>query len=353
MVLVLGVSAGASGARAILTHSDQPHLDPIDRCFVPRRSGTGVDESVVAAVARIRQASARRGEVISATAVACRTQAHADAIRAVVPRLGGRAQLQVVAEPTAQLRYLSFVEQLPDEGSVILYDLGSSGLTVTRADCASRTVLRTKRTTVLCGDGYDTLLQWRLARLGIVADADTVRRYRETLSIDRVVTAEDRKSGNRIVFTSSDFAELATAGIQHSVSFVNQLIDEAGVRPEGIALLGGCVRNRHLVELLGVTMGLPMYVEPEPEYISARGAVLLAVDRPARVVRVARAISAAAPIGEPTSRRKLVAALAVTAVLGATVTGLMVADRQPGPGGTSSTTSTPVEVAKVPARSFK
>lgn len=356
MVLVLGVSAGASGARAILTHSDQPNLPPIDRCFVPRPAGASLDDAVVVAIRKMRVAAERRGELVSATAVACRNDACAEAIRAAQPRLG-HGRMQVVGESVAQLRYLSFVNQLPSEGSVVLYDLGSSGLTLTLADCPSGTVRKTKRSTTLCGDGFDSLLQWKLARLGIVIDGDTSRRHREALSVDGVITAEDRKSGRRVVFTNGDFADLAQAGLQHSVTSVNQLIDRADPKPDRIVLLGGCARNRQLLEQLSAMQELMVQPEPEPELVSARGAALLAVDRPARVVRMARAITVGRPVvgsvpEHNTSKRKVIAALAVTGALGATIAGLIATDPPAGNSGQSSG-ATPLDIGNLPQQPFK
>jgi molecular chaperone HscA len=356
MVLVLGVSAGASGARAILTHSDQPNLPPIDRCFVPRPAGASLDDAVVVAIRKMRAAAERRGELISATAVACRNDACAEAIRAAQPRLGGHGRMQVVGESVAQLRYLSFVNQLPSDGSVVLYDLGSSGLTLTLADCPTGIVRKTKRSTTLCGDGFDSLLQWKLARLGIVIDGDTSRRHREALSVEGVITAEDRKSGRRVVFTNGDFADLAHAGLQHSVTSVNQLIERADPKPDRIVLLGGCARNRQLLEQLSAMQDLEVQPEPEPELVSARGAALLAVDRPARAVRIARAISVGAPVvgsvPERTSKRKVIAALAVTGALGATIAGLIVTDPPTGNSG-QSTGATPLDSGSIPQQPFK
>ncbi|MEU2043175.1 Hsp70 family protein [Nocardia niwae] len=321
MVLVLGVSAGAGGAHAMLTHSDQPHLPPIDRCEVPRRAGGGVEESVFEAIRRMNGAAGRRDELISGTAVTCRCPLHADAIRAGV---SGR-DVTIVDEPLAQLRYLRFTGQLPDSGTVILYDLGSSGLTITHADCRTDTILSSKRSTVLGGDSYDSLLRWRLARDGVLTDTPTIRRHREELSEARVVTAIDDGTGDRAVVTRSDLAELCAAGIHHSVSFVRQIIDETGVRPEAVVLLGGCTRNPSIRSELAELIDLPIVYDPEPEIVSARGAVLLAAERRGGDVRMARirmrAGATLVPVG--VDRRKLIAAAAVTIALGATIAGLL------------------------------
>lgn len=326
-MLVLGLSAGAGGARAVLTHSDQPHLPPIARCHIPRRAGGGVDEPVFEAIQLMHRSADRRDELISGTAVTCRCPLHADAIRTAA----GAYPLTIVDEPLAQLRYLRFTGQLPESGTVILYDLGASGLTVTHADCRTDAVLSSKRSTVIGGDGYDALLRWQLARGGVLTDRLTSRRHRESLSSARVVTARDANSGGRAVITRSDLAELCTAGIHHSAFFVRQLIEETGVPPDGIVLVGGCTRSPTVREELAELVDLPVIYDPEPEYVSARGAVLLAAERHHGDIRMARvdsrALLPATLMPPPVGRRKVIAAVAVTVALGATIAGLLAMER--------------------------
>ncbi|MFE3544965.1 hypothetical protein ACFXK0_18560 [Nocardia sp. NPDC059177] len=328
MVLVLGVSAGAGGARAVLTHSDQPHLPPLDRVRVPRRPGASVAESVLTAVRRMRVAAIARDECVTDTVVTCRSELHADAVRAAAGQ-----SLAIVDEPLAQLRYLRFTGLLPATDSVILYDLGCSGLTITHADCRTDTILASRRSTVLSGDGYDNLLRWQLARGGVAADARTSRAHRESLSQARVVTATDAGTGERAVLTRSDLAGLCGEGLRHSASFVRQVIEETGVRPGALVLLGGCTRNPTLRADLAGLAGLPVVYDPEPEYVSARGAVLLAARRPSARLRMTR-LRAGAAVAAPTAeqrpaRRTLLAAVAVTATLGGAVAGLLGTDTAP------------------------
>ncbi|MCU1644742.1 MAG: hypothetical protein JWN03_5017 [Nocardia sp.] len=322
-MLVLGVSAGAAGARAMLTHSDQPHLPPIDRCKVPRRSGGGMEEGVFEAIRLMRKSAGRRDEFITGIAVTCRCTAHAEAVRTTA----GRNRLTVIDEQVAQLRYLRFTGRLPAEGSVLLYDLGASGLTLTQIDCRTDAILASKRSTVLGGDGHDALLRWLLVRGGVTVDLATSRRHKEALASDRVIAVCDPISGHRAVITRSDFADLVSAGIHHSVSFVRQMIEETGVHPTAMALLGGCTRNKSIRDDLEQQLDLPLIYDPEPEFVSTRGAVLLAAERPsARRVRSVRfnpvpALRASA--SDTPSRRKLVAAIAVTATLGGTIAGAL------------------------------
>ncbi|MFC6009454.1 hypothetical protein [Nocardia lasii] len=322
MVLILGVSAGASGARALLTHSDQPHMPPIDRVRVARRAGGTVTESVLAAIEHMRAAAADRDEYISGTAVTCRAELRDDALTAAA----AETDFVLVDEPLAQLRYLRHTGLLPATDSIMLYDLGSSGLTVTQADCHTETILASKHSTVLSGNGYDALLRWQLARSGVSTDAHATREHRESLSRTRVVTATDADTGGRTVLTRSDLAALCEAGLHHSASFVRLLIEQTGVTPGALALLGGCTRNPSLRADLARTIGLPIVYDPEPEYVSARGAVLLCARRPSNLWRH-RAVA-------PRSQRKLLAAVAVTATLGGTIAGLLANDsaRHPDPG---------------------
>ncbi|GAA5068232.1 Hsp70 family protein [Nocardia callitridis] len=358
MVLVLGVSAGAGSARAVLTHSDQPHLPPIDQCQVPRRVGGAIDEPVFEAIRRMRGAAAKRDELITATAVTCRCAEHAESIRITA----GHRDLLLVDEPLAQLRYLRFTGQLPHTGSVILYDLGSSGLTITHADCRTDTVLAVRRSTVLGGDGYDALLRGQLAREGVIADQPTSRRHREELSSARVITAWDTDTGSRAVLTRNDLAALRSTGLRHSVSIVRELVEESGSTLQAVVLLGGCLRDPTLRTALADRFGVPIVYDSDPDTVSARGAVLLAAQRHPDV-RMNRVCGATPPPGSALSelsgsivapvvgRRKLVAAVAVTVALAATIAGLLAAQRNSDqPSGRISVPTQIVDTAPTPPR---
>ena len=153
-----------------------------------------------------------------------------------------------------------------------------------------------------------------------------------------------------MVLTRSDIAYLQSAGVHHSASFIRHLMEESGDSPEAVVLLGGGARNPLVEEWLDSTLHLPTIIEADPEAISARGAVLLAGDRPARVVRVARAITAAQ--GKSVSRRKVLAACAVTAVLAATVAALMLGNRTSDEPVHNDVSPSPMEVAGIPKTPF-
>lgn len=359
MVLVLGVSAGACGARAVLTHSDQPHLPPIDRCHV--RVEGGVEDAVFEAVRLMRAAASERDELITGTAVTCRCAPHADTVRAAWPTGMATERLTLVDEPLAQLRYLRFTGQLPGEGSVLLYDLGSSGLTLTHADAASETVLDGLHSTVVSGDGYDSLLRQRLAHGGVLADPAAARTHREALSRARVVTASDPATGGRTVVTRRELSEICAASVRHSATLVRRVIDEAEEPPGALVLLGGCARDPELRAELARLIDLPVIYDPEPEWVSARGAVLVAAGHRHGDVRMRRRVGAAlaalpkrgAPTGPESAprgnRRAVLAAGAVTVALGGTIAGLLLIDRDSGDQGVPPAAT--VEVVGTPTTS--
>ncbi|WP_067646270.1 Hsp70 family protein [Nocardia harenae] len=358
MVLVLGVSAGAGGARAVLTHSDQPHLPPIDRCHVP---GTpdNVEAAVFEAVRLMRAAASARDELITGTAVTCRCAPHADTVRAAA----GIERVTIVDEPLAQLRYLRFSGQVSDDAPVLLYDLGSSGLTLTHADTGTETVLESLHSAAVSGDRYDTLLRQRLAEDGVLPDEDAVRQHREALSRAKVITASDPDTGGRAVITRSDLAELCSQSVRRSATLVRRLVDDAEEPPYALVLLGGCARNPEMRAELAGLVDLPLIYDPEPEYVSARGAVLVAAGHRGGEVRMRHRRVGAALAALPAkaaaareaarqagpehrgNRRAVLAAAGVTVVLGATVAGLLIFDRDsPAPVAPPAT----VEVADLP-----
>ncbi|MFC8045119.1 hypothetical protein [Nocardia sp. NPDC057353] len=318
-----------------------------------------VEEAVFEAVRLMRAAASARDELITGTAVTCRCAPHADTVRAAA----GTERLTIVDEPLAQLRYLRFSGQVSDEGPVLLFDLGSSGLTLTHAETSTETVLESLYSAGVSGDRYDALLQQRLAHDGVLPGADAVRQHREALSRARVVTASDPDTGGRAVITRSDLAELCSQSVRRSATLVHRLVDDAEEPPHALVLLGGCARNPELRAELAGLVDLPVIYDPEPEYVSARGAVLVAAGHRGGEVRMRRRRVGAALAALPAkaaaareaarqsgpehrgSRRAVLAAAGVTVVLGATVAGLLIFDRDaPAPAAPPAT----VEVADLP-----
>ncbi|NKY36955.1 hypothetical protein HGA13_28380 [Nocardia speluncae] len=345
MVLVLGVSVGSSGARAVLTHSDQPHLPPIDRCHIPRPPGAPLIDPVLTAVRRMHTAARERDEYITGTAVTCRDHRQVELVGEAL----GTGRVTLVDEPLAQLRYLRFTEQLPVSGSVLLFDLGSSGLTMTQVDCRTDSVIAAAHCPGLGGDAYDELLCEWLDRAGVFTDEAAAGRYREALSSARVVTAADPATAERAVITRCDLTDLCAEPVAEAAGLIRRMCEHSEFPAETVALLGGCARNPGLRTRLAELLDLPLVCDREPEYVSARGALLFAAQRPAAGTRTAhiRAGGQVVPLSPPVvGRRRVYAAAAVTIGLGATVAGLLTA--QNGTAQPTRSTYVPTDVLDAP-----
>ncbi|MBP1159710.1 hypothetical protein [Rhodococcus sp. PvR099] len=275
MVLVLGVSAGASGARAVLALSDRPHHEPVARCDVRRRPGTTIGEPVISAIRTLRATAVEQAAFIGATAVTLRTGIDPDVVESATAATT-RQHVRVVPETSAQLRYLRFTGRLPRRGSVLLYDVGSSGLAACVADTVSGEVLASRRSAVVGGDQFDRLVQEHLAGRGIRLEQAACRDLKEQLGFERIVTAKDPETGACQVLTNNDLAGLAADAVAHSSTVLRSMIRESGTTPSTIVLLGGGAHTPSLGPRLEALMRIPVVMPPEPASVAGRGAVLLA-----------------------------------------------------------------------------
>lgn len=274
-MLVLGVSAGANGARAVLTLSDRPHHDPIARCDIRRRADATVGEPVISAIHTLRATAVERGELVSATAVTLRTGLEPEVAQAL-SAAATRQHVQILAETAAQVRYLRFTGALRKHRTAVLYDVGSSGLSVCIADGTSGEVLESRRSDLVCGDRVDGLLQEHLASAGVWQDLARCRDVKERLTHERVVTVTDAHTGATAVVTTGDLGALIRDDVEASVSLLHRMIRESGTSPTTVVPLGGGAHLPGLPEQLGAMLGLPVTTAPDPTSVAGRGAVLLA-----------------------------------------------------------------------------
>ncbi|MFE3291396.1 hypothetical protein [Rhodococcus sp. NPDC059234] len=275
MVLVLGVSAGASGARAVLAHSDRPHHEPLARCDVRRRPGSAIGEPVISAIRTLRATAVEQAELVTATAVTLRTGIDPEVVEFATTATT-RIHVRVLPETSAQLRYLRFTGQLPRRGSVVLYDVGGSGLSACVADAPTGEVLTARRSAVVGGDQLDRLLQDHLAEGGVRLELTACRDLKEQLAFERVVTAADPNTGAAVVLTNNDLAVLTREGVMHSVSLLRTMIRESRSTPSAVVLLGGGGQVASLRHWLETFLRLPVTLPAEPASVAGRGAVLLA-----------------------------------------------------------------------------
>lgn len=217
-----------------------------------------------------------------AIAVAYRDREQAMAIRAAIGKQ--RRDVQLIPESTAALTYLRETGLLDRYETVAVIDLGASGTTVTVADLADDTVLRSERTETISGAAVDELIYHHLldchfARRGTRPNRTMLinrsRAAKEHLSIAPAVTI-DHVAGQPLKLTRADFGELIADLLHEAADYARAVFARAPKSPEAVAIIGGGANIASLVEGLDALLDIPVVSVPEPEAVTAKGAALVA-----------------------------------------------------------------------------
>ncbi len=217
-----------------------------------------------------------------AIAVAYRDREQAMAIRAAIGRQ--RHDVKLIPESTAALTYLRHTGLLDRYAAVAVIDLGASGMTVTVADLADDTVLRSERTEAISGAAVDEqiyhhLLDCHFARRGTRPNRNMLinrsRVAKEHLSIAPTVTI-DHVAGQPLKLTRADFGELIADLLDEAADYSRSVFARAPKLPEAVAIIGGGANIATLVDGLDARLDIPVLSVPEPESATAKGAALVA-----------------------------------------------------------------------------
>ncbi|MFI6870097.1 Hsp70 family protein [Nocardia sp. NPDC050406] len=275
-------------------------------------------------------------------AVAYRDREQAQTIRAAIGRQ--RRDVRLIPESTAALRYLRHTGLLERYETVAIIDLGASGATVTVADQADDTVLRTERTTAISGNAIDELilqhlLDCHLARRGTRPNRNMLlnrsRAAKEHLSIAQAVTI-DHVAGQPLKLTRADFDELISDLLRELAVFARGVFARAPKFPESVAVIGGGANIPAVVNALDEQLDVSVCTVPEPEAAIAKGAALVADStQPTALTVIGRAD---APVGTFTKLAGTLAGAIVVVglVIGYGVQELVPEDRDYSPVGTTS-----------------
>ncbi|MFF0817777.1 Hsp70 family protein [Rhodococcus sp. NPDC003318] len=314
MSAVLGVSVGTSAVRMTTPKVCQA---------VEVGSGRGAELAAQSIGVLLEH------EDIGATGVAFGDDLQADAMHQAMA-LQRLHNYQLVPEAAAVVALLESVGQLgPDDHTLVLYDLGSSGVTVSVVDRYSRTAVAVRRSDVAGGDLFDGLIaeqQWHDRGIDPPADdwaaadfASRCRTAKEQLSTSGAAAVSG--DGGLILLNRERFESLVRVPIEGSARLAREVVAESGRSPDLLVLLGGGARIPLVQSLVPHWLALPTVVPPEPEMVAAQGAALLAtpVEAPAEpepVRTTARSRGAHRPPRGP-SRRQL-------GIAGAAAAGLVV-----------------------------
>ncbi|MFI8565664.1 Hsp70 family protein [Rhodococcus sp. NPDC078407] len=215
------------------------------------------------------------------TGVAYRDPRQADALHAALA--GAHLQnYHLVPEVEAVIEYLAATGEARDCRSVALFDLGSSGLTVSVVDLVQRTVTASQRSGAYSGDLLDAYVRNnQLERLGkkstdpdIALFEKRCRIAKERLSTQDAVCLPD--ASGMILLSRENFELLITDLLDEAVEFAREVLIGANVPIDAVVLIGGGARMPIVQKRVGPLLELPSIVPTEPETVAARGAALAA-----------------------------------------------------------------------------
>jgi len=278
---VLGVSVGASAVRLACPAAGRVG-SPVFRTQAVGVARGGPEELAAESIGTVLAERADTGPV-SAVGVAYQDRAQAGAVRAALARqqLGNYL---LVPEVTAALRTLEVSGVLADHVTLVFYDLGGSGVTVTVVDRSTGMVLGTARSDRISGDHIDRLIrdhhldQHRVARPADAAAQlalDTQCRHaKERLSTSDAVCVPGE--GGLLLLSQDTFDALIAGPVETSAHLTGEVVGRSGRTPDAVVLIGGGARIPLIRSVMESRLGLPVIVPGQPELLTAEGAALLA-----------------------------------------------------------------------------
>ncbi|MGU3432715.1 Hsp70 family protein [Actinomycetes bacterium M1A6_2h] len=281
MSSVLGVSVGTSAVRLARPNADL--RSGATAVFRHRAIDTTFDEAeqLAAESIGVEISDGADRNNIAATGVAYRDDVQAGAMAQAMARQH-IANYRLIPEVHAALRFLHSSGELAGLGTVALYDLGSSGLSVSIVDLGTGEIVATERSLDVGGNMFDALIRDnQLGRQqGIFSDVDArdfeirCRTAKEQLSDSGAVCLPG--SGGLILLSREAFEAMIAVPVENSARMVKDLIDRSGRTVDALVLVGGGSNIPLVRDTLGSWTGLRLITPDEPELVAAKGAALLA-----------------------------------------------------------------------------
>ena len=287
MSSVLGISVGAGTVRLARPQHGGPHgsVPPysFDLQSIPMPEQQA-EETAADAIAATLAASPE----IVATTITFRSEPQARAVRAAMARRQ-LTNYQLVPEAVAAVNFAHATSDMREVSTLAVYDLGSSGLTVSVINARTSDVHQCERISDISGDYLDSLIREQQIASGRIAHpADPAglaaldalcRAAKEQLSNSNAVALPSEQG--LVLLTQENFEALMLLAIESSARMTRDVIIRAQHPVQAVMVLGGGARIPLIARVLERTIGVPVIVPAEPETALARGAALLA--RPAQV----------------------------------------------------------------------
>ncbi|MBY6537518.1 Hsp70 family protein [Rhodococcus sp. BP-349] len=278
---VLGVSVGTSAVR--LARPVQGLRAGVEAAFRHRAIDTTFDqaEQLAAESIGVILADPADPESISATGVAYRDDAQAGAVARAMARQH-IVNYRLVPEVHAAVRFLRSTGDLDGLHVVGLYDLGSSGLSITVVDLDNGEVLASERSFAVSGNMFDaTIRDNQIGRQQSGLDDVDGREFelrcrvaKEQLSSSGAVCLPG--IGGLILLSREAFESMVAVPIEQSARLTRDVIARAGRPVEALVMIGGGSRIPLVRATLAGWVGLPTITPAEPELVAAKGAALSA-----------------------------------------------------------------------------
>ncbi|WP_231390495.1 Hsp70 family protein [Nocardia sp. CNY236] len=220
---------------------------------------------------------------IGAVAIAYRSEQHAHTIRAAMARQQ-LTNYELVPEVAAALDFAYATHSVGDQSSLLVYDLGSSGLSVSVIDARTRRVHYSERSSDISGDYLDSLIREQQIASGRIAHPPDIaglgaldalcREAKEQLTTNTAVALPSKQG--LVLLAQENFESLITLAIESSARMAHNAVLRTNCPVDGVLAIGGCARIPLIAAVLERSMGVPVIVPDCPETVTARGAALLA-----------------------------------------------------------------------------
>ncbi|MGI5222523.1 Hsp70 family protein [Nocardia sp. CA-290969] len=282
MSSVLGVSVGAGAIRLARPPAGaDPCAEPDSydmRTFVVPPETPSAERAALSVAAALNSNPA-----ITATVLACRDEQQARALHTAMSEHGLTAY-DIVPDIEAVLEFAVASGALKDVSTLAVFDLGSSGLSVTVVDVPTRQVRHTERTGDISGEYFDSLIREQQINSGRIAhppdpaglaELDALcRSAKERLAAGNAVALPS--SYGPVLLTQENFTALIGRSVETSARATREVIARSGRPVQALLAVGGGMRIPLVSQALREAVDMPILVPPEPETAAARGAALLA-----------------------------------------------------------------------------
>lgn len=275
-------------------------------------------------------------------------------------------EIVAVPEPVAAVRWAAAAHRLSGDTTVLVYDLGAGGLTLSVVRDAAMPAPALRTSDIACAEFDLLLMRYVLANTPRGNDIDPFdpalegeltalrarcRKAKEELSThtSTVVAVHLESGGCRVRVVRDEFEELLRPPLRASLGLIRDAVHRAGLTLgdlDRVLLTGGGAAIPLVAELISAELALPVTCAPEPGTTSARGAALFAAERAVnRDMAEAETIgftvvgaepAAPRPVSEtdlptlpvdderrPRHRRRLAVVAAATMAIGALATGTL------------------------------